>query len=213
MARVDAERELLRCALEAACRASWEADHHTQSSRERLLLNEQWAQSYIGFDLNDLLRERYASREGGYVTFETCVNWLEGFIGEERGPGRIAGSLRSRQRFDIVLWSKGGRPAAVIEIKDQPVMQSYSRLADPLKLCGALRRWPSLRWAMFLFSVRTVAGGTKAEVNDRLRRKAGEVFAAIEVELPGRVTCKRSLAVPGQGSKLLWAGAVFRERS
>lgn len=186
---------------------------HTQSSCEEFRLNEQWSQSYVGLGLNDELRRRYGNGEAAYVSFETCVSWLEDFAGHKRGPGCPPGRLRKGQRFDIVVWSKGWKVAGLIEIKDQPVMQSYSQTSDPKKLCGALRRWPSIRWAMFLFSVRSSGTRKYQNVVTELEAKSRKVFAGIEEVVPGWMTMAKTLVVDGRGSKLLWGGAIFRRPS
>ncbi|HEX8624888.1 MAG TPA: hypothetical protein VF782_07395 [Allosphingosinicella sp.] len=211
MSRARPEYEILNAALEAACRSSWEAGMHTLSCRDQFLLNEQWSQSYVGLAFNDVLRRCYGNKEAAYVTFETCVSWLEDFAGQERGPGRPPGRLRKGQRFDIVVWSKGWKVAGLVEIKDQPVVESYAHTADPTKLCGALRRWPSIRWGMFLFSVRSSGGRKYPSIQAELEAKSGKVFTAIEKALPRMVRAKRTRLVEGRGSRLLWCGAIFRK--
>lgn len=176
----ETRRAILDRALRAANEATKDAGRHTASSRCEELLNEQWVQSYVGIAINDLLRDRYVSEET-FVSFETSVSWLEDFISRPRGAGCIPGKLRDRQRFDITVWSKGGSVAGLIEIKDQPILSARALSSDPKKICDALRRWPSLRWGMFLFSVRSSESNRyssrRAEVEAKSNKYLGQVEA------------------------------------
>jgi hypothetical protein len=113
-------------------------------------------------------------------------------------------------RFDIVVWSKGGSVAGLIEIKDQPVMQNYTQIADPKKICDALRRWPDVRWGLFLFSVRSSGASRGEAIALELRRKCEAVFSSISAKFPKNVTKTRILGVSGRDSKLAWGGVVLR---
>lgn len=206
------ERKILTVALAAGSRSSIEAWDHNLTSDEIGLLNEQWAQSYIGIEINDCLRKSYANAaDKSFVSFETSVSWLEGFLGEKRGPGRIPGSLRDRQRFDVTVWSKGGRVAGLVEIKDQPIMQEYSRTADPGKICRALKRWPSIRWGMFLFSVRSSGSNRFKSLRDELDVKRDKVFASIDRACSANIAdLGRNDDVLEAGGCMVWGGVLFR---
>jgi hypothetical protein len=78
---VKPEREILIAALNAASQSSRDAASHTSNVRDVGILNEQWAQSYVGIGINDLLRQAYGNNESSFVSFETCVSWLEDFSG------------------------------------------------------------------------------------------------------------------------------------
>ena len=202
-------KKLLKWAVEAACEASQDSGSHTQSVQEPYLLNEQWVHSYVGIAINDHLRRVYKKPKEYFVTFETCVSWIEDFFGEERGRGRKRGRLRDRQRFDVVVWSEGGQISGLIEIKDQPIMQKYSQISDPVKLIGALRRWPKLKWAIFLFSVRTTKVMGTAGVASALAGKSKFVFDAIEGVVPEWTTSTYPRRVSGKGSQVMWCGVLF----
>jgi hypothetical protein len=204
------DRETLHSALCAASEATVDAATHTTSAREMDLLNEQWAQSYVGLALNDLLRKRYRDASGSFVTFETSVTWLDGYLPDYVRSGPRPGGLRDRQRFDVVVWSKGGGVAGLVELKDTPVMSRYAESSDPRKLCGALRRWPSLRWSIFLFSIRSskttnsliegdLCGKRDASLG-RIRKVAGDFWRTWD-----------SFVVPAKGSRVMWVGVLFRK--
>jgi hypothetical protein len=201
---------LLQRALRAACHATRDADTQATSAREMQQLNEQWAQSYIGFALNDLFRSEYGKSREPYVTFETSVSWLDGYIVAHDRPGPRPGSLKPRQRFDVVAWSKGGSVAGLVELKDRPVMSRYAELADPRKLCGALRRWPTVRWSMFIFSIRS-AKATRATIESNLEEKRDAAFTRIREIVGDFWSTSESKTVPAKGSRVMWAGAVFRK--
>lgn len=203
------DRQILHCALKAACDATRDAGTHTTSAREMDMLNEQWAQSYVGLALNDFFRRRYKDRHGSYVTFETSVRWLDGYLPDHDRPGPRPGSLSDRQRFDIVAWSKGGSVGGLLELKDTPMMGRYGEAADPRKLCGALRRWPALRWSMFLFSMRTPKT-TPATIEADLRKKRNAACQRIRATVGEFWRTSDSQSVAARGSRLMWAGVVFR---
>lgn len=206
----DITDDLLIVALEAACEATTDAGTHATSTREMDMLNEQWAQSYVGVALNDALRERYDKAKGSYLSFETSVAWLDGYLPDHDKPGPRPGSLTPRQRFDIVVWSKGGKVAGLVELKDTPVLSRYAATADPAKLCGALRRWSALRWGIFLFSLRTSSAGTASEVGKRLSKRRDQALEKIRQQSGGYLRAHRSRQVPGRGSCVLWVAVLFR---
>jgi hypothetical protein len=176
------------------------------------LLNEQWAQSYVGLGLNDLFRRRYQDDEGGFVTFETSVRWLDGYLPDHGRPGPRPGSLSDRQRFDIIAWSKGGSVAGIVELKDTPVMSRYAEASDPAKLCGALRRWPSVRWSMFLFSIRS-AKHKQGEIAADLLKKRDGAFQRIRATVGEFWRICGSQTVAARGSRVMWGGVIFRKSS
>ncbi|PSJ40594.1 hypothetical protein [Allosphingosinicella deserti] len=202
------DRDILEAALDAACESTSDAATHTETPAERDLLNEQWAQSYIGLALNDMFRQRYSNDKAGYVSFETTVSWLDGYLPAPTKPGPRPGGLTARQRFDAVLWSKGGKATGLVELKDRPFMGRYAESSDPQKLCGGLRRWPTLRWAMFLFSIRCPAKSKC--IDDDLAAKRDDILMRIRKDVGDFWRVSSSKIVPGRGSRTMWVGVVFR---
>lgn len=207
---------ILEKALAAAHQSTISADEDKLSAHEIELLNEQWVQSYVGDAISRHLRHIHGEDHGRpFVTYETSVAWLEHFFGQPRRPGRIAGKLSDRQRFDITVWPADRAPIGLIEIKNEPIMSAYSRTADSEKLVGALRRWKSLRWGMFLFCARnntSKEGGAKKE---HLHAMIDKTFQAVQeaVHRSARTSLKISEVVQDDECQMMWAGIIIRRKS
>lgn len=215
MNRLTAER-ILEVAIEAADFATVDAEEDRLNARQIGLLNEQWIQSYVGDAISRHLR--YLNGEEHcrpFVTYETSVAWLEHFFGEKRGPGRIAGKLSERQRFDITVWSANRVPVGLVEIKNEPIMSSYSRTADSQKLVGALRRWGTLRWGIFLFCARNNTKKAGAVMKRHLHLMAQKTFEAIQDAVDGkaRTSLTMSKSLHDDKCKMMWAGVIIRRSS
>lgn len=203
------ERAFLDVILKAACSAAYDAGRHDLRPNELKLLNEQWTHSYVGIAINDELRRRHQS-DSSFITFETSVGWMEEICGVEGRAGRPPGVLSPRQRFDLVVWSKGGSPVGLVETKDQPLISNYAQTADPKKICGALRRWPSLRWGAFLLSLRASKATTARDITLELGSKAERVAAAIQCAVGKQYYRHATLPTPGQGSRTSWMAVMFK---
>lgn len=142
--------DVLYHALEAADHACDDRPALPASRMSSLTLNEPWVQSFVSFRLNDHLRGRYNDNHD-YITFETCVNWLDVMLlqNDPCPTNRLTG----RQRFDLCVWSKGMEVTGLIEIKNQPVAHHRSYQSDLEKLSYALERWPKLKWGIFLYGM------------------------------------------------------------
>ena len=173
---------------------------------DALLLNEHWCQSYVGIAINERLREQYGYHDDAFVTFETSVAWIEKYTAARR-RGRKPGNLTDRQRFEILVWSKGGVPAGIVEVKDDPVMQAYFCQADPKKLEAALKRWAEIRWGIFLFSVRPRLSVTNPKCRLRLAEKRDKVFHHAAMAVQCNTLEKASREVPDE--PLMWCGMGF----
>lgn len=209
MGRITAST-IVKIALDAADQATIDSDEHDLSVRELGLLNEQWIHSYVG----DAISRHLQAAHGGdhrrpFVTYETSVSWLEYFIDQKRTCGRIRGKLSDRRRFDVTVWSRDRRATGLIEIKYQPIMSTYSRTTDPVKLLGALRRWDSLRWGMFLYCTRNNSGRDGEELVKHLKVSSKRTFHAIEKALSGRarLSYRASDVVERQA---LWAAVLIQ---
>lgn len=196
-----------------ALRASREAGEDCVGAHEMGALNEQWVHSYVGFGINRYLASSYKGDfDRPFVTYELSVNWLDYFL-DRRRPGPLPTGLSEKSRFDICVWSKGFKPVGLVEIKDEPIMQEYSRGRDPEKISSALRKFPSLKWGIFLFSVR---------VSDERRH---DQISHIDEKI--RLVCEtsdewsgytRSRLIKGpfdklSGQKVRWAALVYRAAS
>jgi hypothetical protein len=212
MNRLTAER-IVEVALQATDFATIDAEDDRLSAREVGLLNEQWIQSYVGDAISRYLRHMHGEEHAKpFVTYETTVAWLEHFFGETRGPGRIAGKLSDRQRFDITVWPANRAPVGLIEIKNEPIMSAYSRTADSQKLAGALRRWGTLRWGIFLFCVRNNTSKEGAVMKEHLHLMVQKTFDAIQGAVNGiaRTSLKVSNKLHDDERQIMWAGAIIR---
>lgn len=200
----------MKIALDAADQATIDSDEHDLSARELGLLNEQWIHSYVGDAISRHLQAAYDGAHcRPFVTYETSVSWLEYFIDQERTRGRIPGKLSDRRRFDLTVWSRDRQAMGLIEIKYQPIMSTYSRTSDPEKLLGALRRWDSLRWGMFLYCTRNNSGRDGEKLLKHLKESSKRTFNLIEEALSGRarLSYKVSDVIERQA---LWAAVLVR---
>jgi hypothetical protein len=203
---------LLRVALGAARQASRDSDEHNLSVHEIGYLNEQWVQSYIGDAISRHLFSSYKTKASRpFVTYETCVSWLEYFFDQKRSRGRVPGKLTDRSRFDLTVWSKSGKSVGLIEVKDEPIMVAYSKTSDPSKLVGALKRWESLRWGIFLYSTRNATKKTGTDRKNHLRDKSQAVFDVIKTKFGKSVSLNYVVSdiLREDDAQVLWAGVVF----
>ena len=214
MERLTAKR-ILDIALDAADRATVNSEEHDLTVKEMGLLNEQWTQSYVGDAISRELRRIFGGDgDRPFVTYETSVSWLDHFFKKHRGPGRIPGGLSERQRFDITVWPMKRPPLGLIEIKNEPIMSAYSRRSDAKKLHGALRRWTSLRWGIFLFCTRNNTSKKGDAVCEHLEKLAEDTFSAIR-EVIGKsahISTETSKMVRQEGRQMMWAGVIITRK-
>jgi hypothetical protein len=205
---------ILSVALEAAEASTIYADDGHTPVKDVGILNEQWAQSFVGDAISRHLRDSYAHQKmQPYVTYETKVSWLEHYF-PKSSNGPYANGLTHRSRFDIAVWRKSNGVAGLIEIKDEPVMGAYSKSRDTEKLIGALRRWPDLRWGIFIFSTRATANyEDDCKLSSNIENKRGSVEAVVR-----KVASKFNVAFVHRDSDIKssrlvhWSGAIIRRR-
>lgn len=209
MGRVTASR-IAKIALDAANQATIDSDEHNLSVCELGQLNEQWIHSYVGYAISRHLQVEYGGDDRlPFVTYETSVSWLEYFFDQKRSSGPIRGRLSDRRRFDITVWSRDRKAMGLIEIKYQPIMSTYSRTTDPEKLLGALRRWDSLRWGMFLYCTRNNSGRDGEELLKHLKESSKRTFHVIEKALSGRARLSYRASDVDE-AQALWAAVLIR---
>jgi hypothetical protein len=203
---------ILAVALTAAEASTVYADDGHTSVKEIGILNEQWAQSFVGDAISRQLRERYAhAKPQPYVTYETKASWLDYYF-PNRSRGPYAKRLTDRSRFDLAVWKKTNGISGLIEIKDEPVMGSYSKSRDTEKLIGALRRWPDLRWGIFLFSTRATSNyEDDRKLAEHIEKKRDSVESVVS-KVDSNFTCE--FVHRNSNSKkcrlVHWSGAIIR---
>ncbi len=199
-------------ALAAAEASTVYADDGHTSVKDIGLLNEQWSQSFVGDAISRHLRESYAyAKPQPYVTYETNAGWLDYYF-PKRSPGPYANRLTDRSRFDIAVWKKTNGISGLIEIKDEPVMGSYSKSRDTEKLIGALRRWQDLRWGIFLFSIRATSNyEDDRKLAEHIEKKRISVESAVS-KVDRNFTCEFvHRNSDSKESRLVhWSGAIIR---
>lgn len=204
--------QILKVALQAAEGATIYADDGHTSVKEIGLLNEQWVHSFIGDAISRHLRDNYAQqKDQPYVTYESIAGWLDDYF-SKRSRGPYANGLTDRTRFDLAVWRKAKGLSGLIEIKDEPVMAHYSRSRDTEKLIGALRRWPELRWGIFIFSVRATSNyPDDKKLLDHMSRKREKVFDVIrDVASDYSLRIMTGKCDPKTCRLVQWSGAIIR---
>lgn len=202
---------ILHAALDAAIASCHDAGTHEYSTADKFQLNEQWCQSYIGFAINDCLRKEFDD-DGGFVTFETSVGWLKNFANSAPVGGRPRGAFSDRGRYDLVAWDNKGRPSGVIEIKDVSNLASSAVEKDCLKIQAAIDKLDTVRWGLFLFSVRASAGRSVDRISEQLDSKSKKITDAIYRRFPNHaVRHEQSSSEQLDQCRMAWTGVLFQE--
>ena len=206
-------RSILKVALAAAEKATFDSDEGATSVKQLGLLNEQWAQSYVGHAISRHLQQAYEIEDSWpLVTYETSAAWIDYFV-PERSPGPYATGLGDKSRFDLTVWHKNRTIEGLVEIKDQPVMEQYSKSRDPGKLVAALRRWPTIKWGIFLYSVRATDHYDDDKMNQHLSAKIDRVDSAVQViDKRFKVAFDRLNPQARSTKCVMWSGAIIRRQ-
>lgn len=210
--------DLLVVAVDAAQSALVDAELVAAGSAAKASRNEQWFHTYVGVKINDFLRCHYKDSSSKLlITFETSVGWIESCFSKDGLRGRVPGDLTDRQRFDVLVWSKGQMPAGLIEIKNEPLAK-IAAPSDLKKLRDGLLRWHRSRqgtvsWGLFLFCVRC----DDTRNVDRLQKihdKIGALRGLAEKSFPElKLTQHVFDGALAEDASALWAGFLLQREA
>jgi len=206
-------KAILRIALDAAVQATLDSGEDRTSVKDLGLLNEQWVQSYVGDAISRHLQAVYGpEKTQPFVTYETNAAWID-YFAAERSSGPYAKGLGDKSRFDLTVWGRNRTIEGLIEIKDQPVMETYSRARDPKKIMAALRKWPNLKWGLFLFSVRATDHYDDEKMDLHLNNKISKVEGAVsDLDKRFKFTFERQDMKARSTKCVVWCGVIVRRK-
>lgn len=162
--------EVVNCALEAIVNAH---DEYL------IWTNGEWLWNAPEYFLTVKIAEKIANLEKTkFVTMEDNVDYILDHA-HAKGSGRMHSDIRSNGRFDIVLWWAGGKPRAVIEVKNR--VNVFSKIADDIKrIKEVLNRKVGASKIQFGLMAFYISQQYKNSAKDMLQKQINNIFEQAE---------------------------------